>query len=72
MEQKGKLVVISGFSKDAGKGTLMEALLAASESCWINLRSHIYLMWRLCRCANKPAPCFPFVVDTQMKIVLKK
>lgn len=28
MEQKGKLVVISGFS-GAGKGTLMKALLAA-------------------------------------------
>ena len=31
MEQKGKLVVISGFS-GAGKGTLMKALLAALPS----------------------------------------
>ena len=30
MEQKGKLVVISGFS-GAGKGTLMKALLAADR-----------------------------------------
>ena len=31
MEQKGKLVVISGFS-GAGKGTLMKALLAAHRT----------------------------------------